>query len=322
MTNFILLITIIKEYESGDAMDFRQLETFVEVVKLKSFSKAAEKLYLTQPTVTNHIQNLENELGTLLLNRTERKITPTKAGNILYKYAIDILNIRDMACFNLGVYRGKIEGHLEISTSSIPKLYILPQLIKSFSEKFPNVTFSINNKDSKEVVKNILDGITDFGIIGAKYYSKHLEYVELIDDNIVLITPNNKKYPWENNQEINPKILLNERIILRELGSGTRHIVEKALKENDYSLNNLNIVACVEDNETIKKFTELGIGISFISEKAIEKEITNGALKKFRLKGINLTRKFYLIYHKNRQLSPLNLTFKEFILNYINKQNR
>ncbi len=303
--------------ESGDILDFRQLETFIEVVNRKSFSKAAQKLYLTQPTVTSHIQNLENEIGTFLLNRSGKSITPTEAGNLLYKYALNIINMRNMAEFDLGVYKGKIQGHLEISSSSIPRHYVLPLLLKEFTDKYPDVTFSLTDFDSKKVVEGIIDGVTDFGIIGAKYHSSQLEYIDLIEDRLFAVVPNNKDYPWEEYTELDFDFLLKNRIILREKGSGTRALLENKLKEKKLDLESFNIVAYIEDIETIKKFIELGIGISFISERAIKREKDMGILKPYSIKGLDLKRKFYFVYHKKRQLSPLSQTFKDFVIEYI-----
>lgn len=305
--------------ESGDILDIRQLETFIEVVNRKSFSRAAQKLYLTQPTVTSHIQNLENELGTILLNRSGKNITPTEAGNLLYKYALNIINMRNMAQFDLGVYKGKIQGHLEISSSSIPRHYVLPFLLKEFTNKYPDVTFSLTDYDSKNVVDGIIDGITDFGIIGAKFHSSQLEYIDLIEDRLFAVVPNNNNYPWKEYHEVDIDFLMSNKIILREEGSGTRILLENKLKEINLDLDSLNVAAYVEDIEAIKKFVELGMGISFISERAIKREMDLGVLKPYSIKGLDLNRKFYFVYHKKRQLSPLSLTFRDFVIEYISK---
>ncbi|SDY60763.1 DNA-binding transcriptional regulator, LysR family [Proteiniborus ethanoligenes] len=298
-------------------MDFRQLETFIEVVNRKSFSKAAQKLYLTQPTITSHIQNLENELGTILLNRSGKNVTPTEAGSLLYRHALNIVNMRNMAQFDLGVYKGKVQGHLDISSSSIPKHYVLPYLLKKFTSKYPDVTFSLTDYDSEKVVEGIIDGITDFGIIGAKFNSPQLEYIDLIEDRLVAIVPNNKDYPWKEYEELPIDFLLNKKIILRESGSGTRILLQKKLLEKDLDLDSLNIVAYIEDIEAIKKFVELGVGISFISERAIKKEVSMGSLKPYYIKELDLKRKFYFVYHKKRQLSPLSQTFRDFVIDSI-----
>lgn len=298
-------------------MDFRQLETFVEVSKLKSFSKAAEKLFITQPTVTNHIQNLEKELGTLLINRFGKNITLTDAGNMLYKYAINILNSCEMAKFDLATYQGKIQGHLQIYSSSVPRKYLLPIIMSSFINTYPNVSFSISDKDSKNVVKGILDGETDFGILGAKYPSNNLEYIDLMEDKLVLVTPNTSKYPGRNFSTISKEILFYSNLLFREDGSGTRSLIESIFQQSEIPMDKLNISAYIEDTETIKELISLGVGIGFLSEKAVHTDIQSGRYKVFYIDGLDFSRKFYFAYHKNRQLSPLSETFKNYILDYI-----
>nr|WP_154442619.1 selenium metabolism-associated LysR family transcriptional regulator [Tissierella pigra] len=299
-------------------VDFRQLETFVEVAKLKSFSKAAEKLFITQPTVTNHIQNLEKELGTLLINRFGKRLTLTDAGGLLYKYAVNILNSCEMAKFDLASYQGKIQGHLHIFSSSVPRKHLLPTIIKNFLNSYPDVSFTIGDKDSRKVVKGILDGETDFGILGAKHSSNNLRYIDLMEDRLILITPNSPKFPDENFSFINKEVLLKENIVFREEGSGTRDLVENVLQQSNISLNKLNIAAYVEDTETVKELVSLGIGVSFLSEKAIESDLSLNKYKAFYIDGLDFTRKFYFAFHKSRQLSPLSEAFKNHILDFAN----
>lgn len=303
-------------------MDFRQLETFVEVAKLKSFSKAAEKLFITQPTVTNHIQNLEKEIGTLLINRFGKKITLTDAGNLLYKYAINILNSCEMAKFDLATYQGRIQGHLHVYSSSVPRKYLLPIMIKNFLSTYPDVSFTLADKDSKSVVKGILDGETDFGILGAKYPSNSLEYIDLMEDRLVLVTPNSSKYPEPNFSTLKKDILYQDNILFREEGSGTRSLIEGIFEQAGVPINKLNITAYIEDTETIKELISLGVGISFLSEKAVQTDLELGKYKVFYIDDLDFTRKFYFAYHKNRQLSPLSETFKRYILDYAEDQGK
>lgn len=299
-------------------MDLRQLETFIEVADLKSFSKAADKLFITQPTVTNHIQNLEKELGTLLINRSGKNISLTDAGVLLYKYAVNIINSCDMAKFDLAAYKGKIQGHIQIYSSSVPRKYILPKIIYDFSKKYPDVSFSLLDNDSKNVTNSILNADTDFGIVGAKYNSKNLNYINLTNDNLLFITPNTEEWNKENFSNIKISEILDKKFILREEGSGTRNILENELNKNNISFNNLNILAYIEDSETIKELVSLGAGVSFISEKAIKNNNSNYNFKVFNIEELNLNRDFYFVYHNKRQLSPLNETFKNFMIDYIN----
>lgn len=298
-------------------MDLRQLETFIQVANLKSFSKAAKKLYITQPTVTNHIQNLEKELGTILINRSGKDVTLTDVGALFYKHAINIINSCEMAKFDLASYKGHIQGHLHIFSSSVPRKYILPSIINEFIKGYPDVTFTLENKDSKNIINNILEGETDFGIVGAKYPSKNLEYIELVTDNLVAITPNSNAFTKPNYSTISISDIINNRILLREEGSGTRHLLVNEFSKNNIDVSNLNIVAYIEDTEVIKELVSLGTGISFISSRGVSDDIKLGKYKVYYVKELNLSRRFYFVYHSKRQLSPLNETFKSFILNYI-----
>lgn len=298
-------------------MDFRQLETFVEVAKLKSFSKAADRLFITQPTVTNHIQNLEKELDTLLIDRFGKNVTLTEAGHLLYKYAINILNSCEMAKFDLSAFQGKIKGHLHIYASSVPRKHLLPSILKEFLSNYPDVSFNIEDKDSKKVVKAILDGETDFGIIGAKYSSNNLSYIELMDDKLILIVPNNEDFPFENYSLVDKDIIFKNPLILREEGSGTRNVIENTFLENGLDISKLKTIAYIQDTETIKELVSLGVGISFISEKSVNNDIQLGKYKAFYIKDLNFERTFYFVFHKNRQLSPLSETFKSHLIKNI-----
>ncbi len=301
-------------------MDLRQLETFIKVVDLKSFSGAAEKLYITQPTVTNHIQNLEKELDTILINRSGKNISLTEAGRLLYKYAIHIVNSCEMAKFDLAAYKGRIEGHLSIYSSSVPKKYVLPHIINKFLEQYPDVSFTLDDNDSENVIQNILEGETDFGIVGAKYPSKKLNYIELMEDRLLLITPNNSIYTEPNYSSLPMDKIVKGRFLFREEGSGTRKLLDNRLKK--HRVDNLNIIAYIKDTETIKELVSLGVGLSFLSEKAIVDDVKSGKYKAYYIDKIDLNRKFYFVYHNNRQLSPLNETFKTFILKYIKNNSK
>lgn len=303
-------------------MDIRQLETFVYVANLKSFSKAAEKLYITQPTVTNHIQNLEKELETILINRSGKNICLTDAGNLFYKYAINIINTCEMAKFDLGSYKGRIQGHLYIYSSSVPRKYILPKILANFSKKYPEVTYTLSNKDSKDIINSILEGDTDFGIVGAHFPSNKLEYIDMVIDELVLITPNTEHFSKPNYSVISIEEILKENILLREEGSGTRHVLLNSLKSKGINPEELHVLGYIEDTETIKELVSLGLGVSFMSKRGVSLDVEIGKYKAYYVKGLELKRKFYFVYHNKRQLSPLNEAFKSFVLDYIEKNNK
>lgn len=297
-------------------MEFRQLETFIQVANLKSFSKAAEVLYITQPTVTNHIQNLEKEMDTLLINRYGKSLSLTHAGNLLYKYAVNIVNSCEMAKFDLASYKGKIQGHLHIHSSSVPIKNVLPGIINKFLTKYPDVTFSLAEKHSKKVIDTIISGETDFGIVGAKYSSNHIDYIDLMKDRLVVIVQRNSDYNLDDFSFINQDILFKEKILFREEGSGTRALIEKTLSDNMIDLSKLNIIGYIEDTESIKELVSLGLGIGFVSERSLNLDFDLKKYRVFYIDGLDFSRNFYFAFHKYRQLSPLSKTFKDFILKY------
>lgn len=297
-------------------MEFNQLEAFVSVVKHNSFSKAAKELYLTQPTISNHIQNLEKELLTTLLDRKSKTITLTDSGKLFYKYAVELINIRDQAKSNIIGQLDKIEGQIDINASSIPQQYILPYIIKDFTQKYPGISFSVTNKNSKDIIDDIVEGKQNFGIVGAKYSSRMLEYIDFYEDELVLAVPNNKNYPICTNESVDMDILFSEKFIFRKEGSGTRLLVEQCLAEKGISLDDLNIVSLLDSNKMIKKMIELELGVSFISKISIKNEIDLELIKPLTVRDLNFRRSFYFVYSKNRTLSPIVEAFKDFLIHW------
>lgn len=293
-------------------MDFKQLESFVTIAKLKSFSRAADKLFLTQPTISNHIHLLEKELGTILFNRTNKNISLTEAGEILYEYAISILNKKEHAYFSLNEFKGKIEGILDISSSSIPELYYLTDLISKFSLKYPGVKYSLMKYDTRQVFDKIISGDIDFGIVGSMRDTNNLEYIEIMEDDIVLVGPTSG--PLASQGDLNFEDLTNIPFVVREDGSGTRAAVVEYLNKHNIQFDQLNIIAEIENEETIKKLVQLGLGYTFMSHLSIERELQDGSLRLISVNSETISRKFYFVYHKKRVLSPLSETFKNFIL--------
>ena len=294
-------------------MEFNQIETFLSVVKHKNFSKAGKELFLTQPTVSNNIQSLEKELNTTLLDRKSKTITLTDSGESFYKYAVELINTRDKAKYALVKKSEKIEGEIEISASSIPEQYILPYIIKDFTEKYPKVTFRITHKNSKDVVEDILKGKSNFGIVGAKYSSELLEYIDFYQDELVLAVSSMESYPQSSDRSLDIDVLFSKNLIFRKRGSGTRLLIKKCLSGKDIELDDLNIKYLIDSNEMIKKMIELNLGISLISKIAIKNEADLGLIKYYKIKDLDFKRNFYFVYHKHRTLSPVVESFKNFL---------
>ena len=298
------------------SLDFRKLESFVSIVKHGSFTKAAEELYLTQPTITGHIQSLENKLETVLLNRNGKVVSLTEAGQILYKYAVNILNTREQALFSLAQYEGKLEGELVIASSTVPQRYLLPDLLAAFNLQHPQVTFIIKQFDSKGVVDAITSGAMDFGFVGTDISLAELEVTELCQGRLLLIAPCHGKFQKCEETTLTWEQVENEMFILREEGSGSRTLFLKNLEEKGIHPARLSVVATIENPDTIKQCVMAGLGVAVVSELSVKDEIRLGLLKGYYISGLDLKQSFYFINHRRRVLSPIARAFRGFTAEY------
>jgi len=294
-------------------MEFNQVKIFVAVAQKKSFSKAAEMLFISQPTVTSNVRKLEKELGVTLINRKSKNISLTEGGMLFYRYAMELVNIYAKAQYSLSKYKKGIEGLLEIHASTIPEQYLLPYIVRDFIKDYPLVRFSIRHKDSRGVIDDILSGKINFGFVGAKYASDNLEYIDFYDDRLVLITSFEKNF---SKHSVTIESLAGEDILLREQGSGTRLLFENALKEKKLDIGMFRSHTINDSLEAIKKMVSLGVGIGLVSYIVVKNEVASGQLNCYEIEDIELKRKFSLVYCKNRCLSPIEDKFKNFITNW------
>lgn len=301
-------------------MDIRQIETFVEVVRLESFSKAAEKLFITQPTVSNHITALEKEVGSELIDRSGRLFRITPTGQILYEHAEKIIDQINNAKYEIDAYDQGLQGKISILSSSIPREYILPDLIKSFLEEHPKISFSLQGSDSKEAIKRILTYENDFAIVGKMNDNPKLDFVKLVKDSSVLIVPNDKFENLENGDTVKFEDILDESFILREYGSASLETIINAIYQSSKDARKLRIVGTCDDNEAIKSLVSKGVGLSFMNKIAIERDIKEKRFKYLNIKGVDFSRDFYFLYHREKPLSPLGKRFKEFVLDYVKNE--
>ena len=167
-------------------MDIRALEVFCKIVELKSFSRAAEAVYLTQPTLSGHIKGLEEFVGLKLLDRLGREVVPTKAGELLYGYAKQVLAMRNQAIQALEEYKGSLKGHLIIGGSNIPGEYVLPALLARFKARYPDVFMTLKIADSREIARGVLEGTYELGAVGAKFDDGQLVFLKFLEDELVL----------------------------------------------------------------------------------------------------------------------------------------
>ena len=292
-------------------LDIHQLEIFTKVAELKSFSKAAQAIYLTQPTVSQHISSLENYLGTKLFDRLGKEVALTKAGEILYRYAKQITALRGEAQQALDHFLGKKTGHLILGASTIPGEYILPPLLGQFKTLYPEIRITLRIGDTEKIVTELLGGTIELGIIGAKIIHTRLKYSPFVEDELIVVVP--KGHRWWQRKSIDVQELADEPFILREEGSGTRISMEKRLRKLGISSDDLKIIAEVGSTTAVKQAIKANLGTSLISEMAVEEEIRLKILKKIPIKKVRFNRTFFIIQDKKRTASPLCKSLIQFL---------
>jgi len=293
-------------------IDFRHLETFCRVAGLKSFSKAADDLFLTQPTVSGHILSLEHSLSLRLFDRTSREARLTKAGQVFLEYASKILSYRKELLNALSEFSQAIRGELSLGASTIPGEYLLPKLMGDFKKEHPHFIIALKIADTKEITQCVLQDNVEFGIIGARLNHPSLHYEKYEEDEIVIVAP--PDHPLVRKKRVNLEELLNEPWIIREEGSGTQMAVEKAIRKKGKSLKQFNVVMETGSTASVKEGVKAKLGVAFISEKAVGEELRRGFLSRIDVEGIvPILRQFYIVSHRGRTHSPIGMEFLRFL---------
>jgi len=299
--------------------DLRQLEVFRKVVDLKSFSKAADAVFLAQASVSERISTLENMVGTRLLDRLGREVVPTKAGELLYKHAVLLLEMKRTAALEMADFLGIRRGEIRLGGSTIPGEYILPKVIGRFCREYPYLWVTLTVGDSVNIENRVLAGDLELGVVGSKGSQKNLIQHELWRDELVLTVPAGHR--WAQKREVPVDALCEEPFIFREPGSGTFKILDVYLQSTGLAgLSALKPVACFGTSTAIKEGIKGGLGVSVLSSRAVDTELQAGILKALRIEGLPMYRNFFLIRDKRRIVSPLCQALIDFLLTTSRKE--
>ena len=276
-------------------MNLKQLEAFVQVSESGSFSKAAKELFLTQPTISAHISSLEKELNVRLFIRNTKEVSLSDDGKDLYRYAKQITDLEK--AIEERFYMDSDDGKhfITIAASTIPAQYLLPKVLMCYRERYPKEQIKIMETDSSEVVTQVVDHMVDVGFTGTVLEKKHCKYIPFYKDELAVITPDTPEYrilKEQNRDDID--WIRRKPLILREEGSGTRKEAEKQLKNAGISMETLDIVASIANQETIKKSVKQGMGITVLSRLAAEDE---DGLLIFPIPGADEGREINLVYN-------------------------
>lgn len=269
-------------------------------------------MYLSQPTISSHVANLEEELGVRLFDRMGRKVMATQAGHVLYRSAISIFQNLDQAKASIEMLRDKVVGELVVGCSTIPSHNIMPSLIARFSNDYPDVSFVINTSDSAEVIKRVASGDWPVGIVGQKPDIEGLETEVLMEDQTVVVAASDATWLPDVTTPLTAEELVNLPWVMREKGSGTRHVLENALEQIGHSLDSLNVRCWVDGTCETIAHTLAGVGVSVTSRLASERFVQHGSMVRLNVPILEGNRRFYLIYHKDRHMFPALQTFVNF----------
>lgn len=281
-------------------MDLRKLQAFAGVYEWQSFSKAGKDLFLSQPTISTHVQSLENELDVKLFDRIGRTVMPTQAGEILHAGVQKMFKVMEETKADIHDLKNEVCGQVIVGGSTIPSNYLLPAVLSDFRRKYSQVCVDLRIGDSIKICQDVLSGELDFGIVGGFVDHFDLEHELLMKDVLYVISSPDlnlslpvdkypadlKKMPW----------------VLREKGSGTRQAFENAMTDIGISLKDLKVSTLVQSTEALVRCVLAGAGVGVTSKLAAQKYVNSGELDVLAVPGLEIKRNFYIITHKRRTL--------------------
>ena len=291
-------------------MNLWQLKILVAVIEHKSFSKASDAINLSQPTVSSHIKELEEYFQCPLLDRLGKITEPTRAGDILYQHAKEILALSKKAEAAIQDFLGNFKGTLFVGGSTIPSGYIFPKIIGSFSKQFPDIRIEMISGDTAGIIREIKKGKIDIAIVGAKTDDPSIFQEEFIKDDMRLIIPSDHR--WAEKPFVNCLDLFSEPFIKREKGSGTWQSILKSMEAAGFDARDLKAPVTMGNTVSVIQGILHHVGISILSPIAVQDEIDKSRLKALPVEDLNLSRFFYLTTSTKRSLSPISKKFIEF----------
>jgi len=290
-------------------MTLRQLEVFLAVAREKSFSRAAKKIHSSQPTLSEHISELEGELGKKLFFRRGREVTMTEAGRVFEQYAASAVSSVEGARQALADLDGLAHGSLLIGASTTPGLYVMPGIVAAFRAKYPGVDLKLQIANSQVIEGRVRERELDLGIVGGHAVSPGEECLAagMLDELVLIVSP---AHAWARRRNIAPEALADERLLVRETGSATRSVTERALQRAGVKF---RVAMELDHTEAIKQGVMAGLGVAFVSVYAVQGETTTGRLRALRLRGIRIHRHFHVIHHEARRITASVRAFMEVL---------
>jgi DNA-binding transcriptional LysR family regulator len=287
-------------------MTLRQFEVFLAVARARSFRRAAETLHLSQPALSQHVQELEGVLGARLFDRLGRAVRLTEAGRIIEEHATRLFATLSDARHAIGDLQGLQRGTLAIGASTTPGIYVLPEVLGVFRQRYPAVEVTLQLGNSEHIETLVRSAELDLGVVGRGKSPAGASLAARMEDELVLVV--GPAHAWARRRDIDPGELASQPLLLREPGSATRQVTERALVSAGVPYRPGMVLP---HTEAIKQGVLAGLGVAFVSVYAIQGEKTTGRLRPLRVRGLRIVRHFYLIHHERRRLGTAARAFME-----------
>jgi DNA-binding transcriptional LysR family regulator len=292
-------------------MDFDQLRTFLEIVKLKSFSKAAQTCYRTQPAISAQVRQLEQELRAELFERFGSRISLTTAGRIFAEYAEQMLDLRRRAQDSIAELETNPRGEIVIAANEATCIYVLPKVFSQYRHLFPAVQLQVNRSYGTRVVEAVMDNSADFGLTQLPVEEKRIEVVPVHQDEIRLIVP--AGHPLAGRKSVVPADIAEYFLVLPQQGKTRMRLNAWLLPVED----EIRISMELDSTEMMKRFVMAGMGLSFLAESNCREEVAGGRLASIPLAPEPMIRKLGLIYRRDKALSKAALGFIQIVLGHV-----
>jgi DNA-binding transcriptional LysR family regulator len=296
-------------------MDFDQLHTFLEIVRLKSFSKAAQTCYRTQPAISAQVRQLEQELRAELFERFGSRISLTTAGRIFTSYAEQMLELRRRAQDAIAELETNPRGELVIAANEATCIYVLPKVFSQYRQLFPAVQLQLNRSYGSRVVEAVMDNSADFGMTQLPVEEKRIQVVSIYQDEIRVIVP--AQHRLAGRRSIEPKDLVEDFLVLPQQGK-TRQRLNAWLEPVE---DDIRVSMELDSTEMMKRFVMAGLGITFLAASNCQEEIAGGKLKDIALSPEPMLRRLGLIYRKDKALSKAALGFIQVVLDHVGNES-
>jgi DNA-binding transcriptional LysR family regulator len=282
-------------------MDFDQLETFLEVARLSSFSRAAEKRFRTQPAVSALIRALEEEVGARLLDRSGGKVALTAAGKVFQHFAEDAVDARRAIVLKLAEMERVPRGEIVVGANEATCLYILPEVFADYKKLYPSVGLTVSRAERTRTLDGIIEGSVDFGIVSMPVEDKRLTVVVIHKDELVVITP--PGHPLTSQEEVTPAQIAVFPLLLPKSGR-TRETIEKLFSDRSLTP---TVAMELDSTEVLKRFVAAGVGLGFMPRTFVGQH--EPVLPALRISGVTIRRDLALVFRKDKALSRAALAF-------------